>query len=107
MTTEKTEVVFRRWKKVPKSVIALFPYEIEVDSHCMSYEHIGQHSAADYAGVIDQTIPAEGDDVDELTRELLEIGYNLKPITRISVSHERRARERARKEYACLRKGKA
>ena len=78
----KTIVVFRRWKGKPHTLIALFP-EIAADragTLCSSYEHVGQHGAADYRGVLRRSGPvtrpqAEQDGLYwELTRD---IGYQL------------------------------
>lgn len=56
---QTVKVVFRKWKDTG-DVIALFP-ELPSDIYgwfCDSYEHVGQHSGADYHGVIRQTVPA-------------------------------------------------
>ena len=78
MDEEKTLVVFRKWR-IGCSPIALFPGIDAGRGHCMSYERIGQHGAADYAGVIGDTRPAslEDADVKRLHTELETIGYNL------------------------------
>lgn len=86
-------VVFRKWKD--GNVIALFP-ELPADlsgNHCDAYEHVGQHGGADYHGVIQQTKPCSVDDAADLINELGTIGYELKPIRRVSrVHHETRRR---------------
>jgi hypothetical protein len=79
MDKEKTIVIYRTWKNKNKSVIALFP-EIPTDSngiYCSSYEHIGQHGAAEYSGVIEQTTPSKPKEYKALHKELKTIGYNL------------------------------
>jgi hypothetical protein len=43
----------------------------------MSYEHVGQHSGAQYAGVIGMTSPASPQAYAALKRELEQIGYKL------------------------------
>lgn len=73
---EKTAVVFRVWRDT-NTVIALFPNEREVSGCVMSYEHVGQHGAADYAHVINATRPANADESSALRQELQGIGYNL------------------------------
>lgn len=65
-------VVFRMWKAHPRTCIALFPtltwnYS---GTECGSYEHVGQHGGADYAGVIERTRPATPDEYAALKREL-------------------------------------
>jgi hypothetical protein len=78
--TEKTIVIFRKWrKKNGGDVIALFP-EIYADTtgyFCTSYEHVGQHGDADYSHVINHTTPATPAEYAELESELTSIGYNL------------------------------
>ena len=88
MDTEKTIVVFRRWRNgyrvKSQSIIALFP-EIEFNrALCMSYECVGQHGGADYTGVIAATRPCYlfpgapwEKEVNSLHAELTRIGYNL------------------------------
>ena len=90
MKEEKTIVIFRRWNDhvhFPMGgVIALFPKIAygESGSYCMSYEHIGQHGAADYQGIIQQTRPALPQEFAGLKHELESIGYNLTIRTRNS-----------------------
>jgi hypothetical protein len=48
----------------------------------MSYQHIGQHGAADPHHVIISTIPATPSDCVDLMQEMGCIGYNLKPVKR-------------------------
>lgn len=76
----KTAVIFRKWRKrADGGVIALFP-EIPCDAYrfyVMSYEHMGQHGGADYAGVMFQTLPATEEEFITLKRELERLGYNL------------------------------
>lgn len=83
MTTENiTKVVFRVWPN--QNVIALFPYEPfdRIGLFCDSYEHIGQHGAADYLGVLSATRPATKDEYADLYAELESIGYVLDVIKR-------------------------
>ena len=75
----KTKVVFRVWKGLHgNAVIALFPEIDESRGFCSSYEHVGQHSAADYLGVISRTRPASSIEYEALRQELESIGYDLK-----------------------------
>lgn len=71
MDTEKTRVVFRKWKD--GQVIALFPDdETNRLSHgecCGSYMHIGQHSEASTA-LIKALRPASPDEYASLKAEL-------------------------------------
>ena len=79
MNKEKTIVVFRVWKTETGSVIALFPDEPAdyYSKYCQSYQHIGQHGAADYNFVIQQSRPATESEYKDLFDELTKIGYNL------------------------------
>ncbi len=82
MKTPLTPVIFRRWKKEPHSVIALFPTLPGNDNldTCESYEHIGQHGAADITLMMRKmTVPATllSFDVRELGDELFKRGYRL------------------------------
>lgn len=68
------KIIFRKFKQ-GGDIIALFPEQVNrlmVDS----YMHIGQHSDADYAGVIAATTPAGEDEYAELLVELKSIGYD-------------------------------
>jgi hypothetical protein len=79
-----TKVILRKWlTQFDNLIIALFP-EIPADvygMHCTSYEHIGQHGAADYQHVIQNTNPALPREYADLLAELREIGYDdLEPV---------------------------
>jgi hypothetical protein len=92
-------VIFRRWRDKDGGVIALFPANPAdfVGMMCASYEHVGQHGAADYAGVMRQTRPAAETDPDvaALKAELEGLGYSLAVCKRQTKAH--------RAEYrACL-----
>lgn len=77
-----TKVIFRKFPD--GDIIAIFP-ELPGDSSpstCLSYMHIGQHSAADPRLPIPLAIESE---YAELMRELVRIGYtDLKVYKRIS-----------------------
>lgn len=90
-------VVFRRWKD-GFGIIALFP-EIPADldgRYCESYEHIGQHGAADYHGVVMATMPVVPREYADLAEELRQIGYNLRRVKRATSEHHERRRQMAR-----------
>ena len=76
MDTEKTRVVFRKFKR-GGDIIALFPYLSEGGAAVESYQHTGQHSGADYNGVMRVTKPATPTDYQSLKIEHESIGYNL------------------------------
>jgi len=84
MNKEKTIVVFRRWRAPHSGVIALFPALAENGGCCQSYEHIGQHGAADYTSVIARSDPCYffpsapwATEVTKLYDELTGLGYHL------------------------------
>lgn len=71
-----TKVVFRRYPD--GQVIALFP-DIPWSGRrgeITSYMHVGQHGAADYAGVIAMTRPAHEKEYRNPLSELRAIGYD-------------------------------
>ena len=73
----KTSVIFRTYKK-DGDVIALFP-ELPADSsrwHCLSYQSIGQHGAASCC-IDPDTRPSTKKEIETLSRELRQIGYDL------------------------------
>ena len=79
----KTIVVFRKFKK-EGDIIALFPYEdCDDQGNCTSYQHYGQHGAADYSYCIRITKPASPKEYGPLKKELENIGYELEVKKRI------------------------
>ena len=78
---QKTIVIFRKWnrKVCGDGILALFPEEAADNDgiFCNSYEHVGQHSAADYVGCIAETRPALPREYRDLAHELRRIGYKL------------------------------
>ena len=73
--TEKTKVVFRKWKNGETQ--AFFPDIEEPRGFVSSYAHVGQHSQADYTYCISVTKPAKPEEYKDLAAELESIGYNL------------------------------
>jgi hypothetical protein len=71
----KTVVIFRKFKD--EQIIALFPYLKENNGYCVSYMHIGQHSAANYSYIVKYTTLALAFDYEDLKHELSGLGYNL------------------------------
>lgn len=72
----KTVVVFRMFKD--GEVLALFPDIVNYrNGECESYQHVGQHGAADYGHCIQITTPAKPDEYADLQCELEGMGYNL------------------------------
>ena len=64
----KTDVIFRNWNSNDFNlIIALFPYLIDNSKgFVMSYEHLRQHSGADYDGVMQGTTPAKQNEYKDL-----------------------------------------
>lgn len=86
--THETEVIFRVFKD-GGDVIAMMP-GIAGDMSpftCASYQHIGQHGAADTAICRGNTRPASPDEYADLKRELEQIGYRVKVIKRMRREH--------------------
>lgn len=78
-----TKVVFRvdTTKYHRGTVYALFPHiSATWQGHCESYQHVGQHSPADYHGCIKTSRPAKESEYKPLFDELTSIGYNLRVI---------------------------
>lgn len=74
-----TPVVFRKWKKKEGGeVFALFPTIKENNGLISSYQHIGQHSSADYMKCIAATKPAKLREYEALRQELESEPYNYK-----------------------------
>ena len=69
-----TKVIFRKFKQ-GGDIIALFPEQVNRLT-VASYMHVGQHSDADYFGVISATIPATESEYANLLAELKSIGYD-------------------------------
>jgi hypothetical protein len=80
-------VVFRTWRAHPRTVIALFPQIDAGRGMCSSYEHMGQHGGADYAGVIARTRRAEPDEYAALKRELEAAPFGYRLIVRKRAPH--------------------
>lgn len=73
-------MIFRVWRGDPATTLALFP-ELPANREpycCLSFEHIGQHGAADYRLVLQKTRPARPQEYAELKQELEGRGYRLK-----------------------------
>jgi hypothetical protein len=71
---DTTSVIFRKDKD---GVFALFP-EIPADYYgnlCESYQHVGQHSGADYRGCIHNSKQATPKEFADLLKELRTVGY--------------------------------
>jgi hypothetical protein len=94
--TETTKVVFRKFQG---EIIALFPEEaFTLDPVlCSSYAHVGQHSAADYYGVLTSSKPATDAEAADLKAELESLGYNLKVYRRSPLDAYQKRKDQIRK----------
>ncbi len=80
MTTEtKDIVIMRQYRSGRHEIIALFPMDDCGHGLINSYMHVGQHGAANYYVVLQETHPAteEMPGYLELLTELKKTGYNL------------------------------
>ena len=88
-------VIFRKDRTGWKDCFALFP-ELPADDlgiYCTSYQHVGQHCAADYHGCVANSDPAIAAEYADLFEELEKRGYNLSVRRRATPEmHERRRR---------------
>ena len=79
-----TKLVFRKCRD--RSILALFPDIHEPGYTVQCYQHVGQHSSADYSYCIGQTKPATPNEYNDLYNELVMIGYsNLKVLQKAKV----------------------
>ena len=103
----ETVVIFRKDRTGWKDCFALFP-ELPSDEFgrlCTAYQHVGQHSAADYYGCIAQSDPATPAEYADLFKELEWRGYILSVRRRAKPEmHERRRRIGAESRGAALEK---
>lgn len=77
----QTPVVFRVDRE--GEVFALFPTLLaDPSGNVTSYQHIGQHSAADYGLCIAKSKPATPEQYADLLTELTAIGYCLRVVRR-------------------------
>jgi hypothetical protein len=78
--TTKIDVIFRidTSKDWNGTVFALFPHSVnDTTGNVLSYQHIGQHSSADYKHCINKSKPATETQYNDLKKELEKIGYHL------------------------------
>ena len=83
--TYTTEVIFRvdKTKSFKGTIFALIPYDIQTKNGLISsYQHIGQHSSADYNHCIKSSKPATEIKYTQLKNEMESLGYNIKVITK-------------------------
>ena len=89
-------VVFRKDRGKDGDVFALMPeLPSDIDGYyCTSYQHVGQHSGADYQGCIAASVPATPAEYEDLKQELTGRGYNLRVVQRATPEmHEQRRKD--------------
>ena len=80
----KTDVIFRKYR-VSGEIIALMPHEVvDFEGNVNSYMHVGQHGAADFVGVVANTVPATDSECADLKSELESIGYDVNVCKRMN-----------------------
>lgn len=74
--TDHDVVLFRYWLD---DILALLPFIVgDPDPRtCMSYQHIGQHGAAAFNAMLDESRPATQDEYADLQTELESMEYEL------------------------------
>jgi len=80
MEIVKVDIVFRvdTSKDFKGTVFALFPHEVaDHKGHVNSYQHIGQHSGADYRGCIATSKLATPMQYADLIAEMESLGYDI------------------------------
>lgn len=79
----KTDISFRfdtskDWKG---TIFALLPHEVStLEGHVTSYQHVGQHSSADYKHCLKSSRPATEKEYSDLKKEMESLGYNINVI---------------------------
>ncbi len=85
MDKYKTDVVFRvdNTKDFKGTVFALFPHECNNRfGDVTSYQHVGQHSSADYTHCIKRSKKATKEQYKDLKKEMKGLGYNLNVVSK-------------------------
>ena len=96
----KTDVVFRvdttkDWKG---TVYALLPHECcDREGHVTTYQHVGQHSGAEYRHCIAKSRPATPAEYADLKKEMESIGYNFNVIQKQSYDKYLKSYHKVRK----------
>ena len=81
--THITDVVFRCDKHgdFKGIVFAMLPHEVSTQSGSVtSYQHVGQHSSADYSHCVSKSRLATPKEYKDLKKEMEGLGYNLKVV---------------------------
>jgi len=76
----KTDIVFRidTSKNFNGTVFALFPHEVStIDGLVNCFQHVGQHSSAEYNHCINTSKLATADEYADIKKEMENIGYDI------------------------------
>lgn len=79
MEKVKVDINFRIDKD---GVFALFPHECSYSNFVTCYQHVGQHSSAEYRGCIRSSKSATPKQYKDLKKELKSIGYVINVVKR-------------------------
>jgi hypothetical protein len=81
----KTDMVFRvdTSKEFKGDVFVLFPHEVaDFDGGVVSYQSVGQHSAADYVFCMGKSRKANEEEYAPLKKEMETLGYNVNLVSK-------------------------
>jgi len=81
----KTDMVFRvsKRKYLKGEVFALFPHEVaDLKGNVTCYQHLGQHSSADYQYSMSKSRKATEEELKPLKIELESLGYDVNVISK-------------------------
>ena len=81
----KTDIVFRvdTSKDFKGTVFALFPHEVwDFKGNVTTYQHVGQHSGADYKYCIQTSRLATENEYNDLKKEMESLGYDINVVTK-------------------------
>ena len=78
--THITDIVFRKEKSgdFKGTIFAMLPHECgDRSGNVTSYQHVGQHSSANYSMCIKDSVPATEEEYKDLKKEMEGCGYNI------------------------------
>jgi len=83
---KETKVIFRKFKD-GGDIVACFPDMLERNYKISAYQHQGQHCNVDYQEIIQTTKLAKEKEYINLKKELENLGYSLKVMTRANIQY--------------------